>query len=442
MAIGQLDRLVEGAEARDAHDRPERLGRIDVVVGCHAVDDRRVAVDAGVGIADEAVARVVGADPAGGARPGHGVVVANQPEPVLETLGEALVDHRPIEHVLGRVADRRLLHRLREALHELVVDRLVHDHRAERRAALAGRPEAAEERSLDGEVELGVGHHYERVLAAELEAGRLHVAPAERPYLGADGGRAGEADLVDEPLLEGTLEPLERGRAVALDEVEDAVGEAAVDEELGERVAKRRRVLGRLPDDGIAAQDRGDEIPGGHRHREVARGDDRRHAHRVAEGEELLVGHLARNRLAVEAAALADEEVAGVDDLLHLPERLRVRLPDLPCDEAGECLLVLLHEPADLLDRLAADGRRDRCPVALRGAGGAAGVDEDAGIPQYGLADDLVQVRGVPRLDAPSLRARLAAHDRSNGPRLSDAHRPSVPAGPRPPARRPHRSQR
>ena len=137
------------------------------------------------------------------------MVVADQPEPVLEALGEALVDHRPVEHVLRRVADRRLLDGLREALHELVVHRLVHDHRAERGAALSGRPEAAEERALDGELELGVGHHDERVLAAELEAGRLHVAPAERADLGADRGRAGEADLVDEPLLERPLEPLE-----------------------------------------------------------------------------------------------------------------------------------------------------------------------------------------------------------------------------------------
>ena len=41
-----------------------------------------------------------------------------------------------------------------------------------------------------------------------------------------------------------------------------------------------------------------------------------------AEREQLLVGHLRRHRLAVEAPALAEEEVAGVDDLLHLAERL------------------------------------------------------------------------------------------------------------------------
>ena len=52
-------------ERRHADDRAERLGRVDLVVGGHAVDDRRVVEEPGVGVADEAVARVVGGDPAG-----------------------------------------------------------------------------------------------------------------------------------------------------------------------------------------------------------------------------------------------------------------------------------------------------------------------------------------------------------------------------------------
>ena len=223
-------------------------------------------------------------------------MVADQLEPVEEALLEALVDHRPVEHLGERVADRRLLDEAGEAAHELVVDRLVDDHRAERRAALPGGAEAAEQRALGGQVELGVGHHDQRVLAAQLEAGRLDVAPAQLADARADRGRAGEADLVDEPLRQRRLQPLEGGRAVALDQVEHAVGQPAGEEQLGERLAERRRVLGRLPDDGVAAQQRRDEVPGRHRDREVAGGDDRRHPDRVAEGEQLLVGQLARAR--------------------------------------------------------------------------------------------------------------------------------------------------
>ena len=77
----------------------------------------------------------------------------------------------------------------------------------------------------------------------------------------------------------------------------------------------------------------GHEVPGRHRDREVAGRDDHRDADRDAEREQLLVRHLRGDRLPVEPASLAEEEVAGVDDLLHLAERLGVRLADLPRDE-------------------------------------------------------------------------------------------------------------
>ena len=252
-----------------------------------------------------------------------------------------------------------------EAAHELVVYRLVHDHRAERGAALARGAEAAEQRALGGQVELGVRHHHERVLAAELEAGRLHMAPAQLADPRAHGRRAGEAHLVDELLVERALEPGEGAGPVALHDVEHALREPAVDEQPGQRVAQRGRVLRRLPDDRVAAQQGRHEVPGRNGHGEVAGGDDRRHPHRVAEGEELLVGHLARHGLAVEPPPLAQEEVAGVDDLLHLAQRLRIGLADLARDEPGERLLVVLHEAADRLDRLAAHGRRHGGPLAL-----------------------------------------------------------------------------
>ena len=212
--------------------------------------------------------------------------------------------------------------------------------------------------------------------------------------------------------------------AVRLHEVQHAVGQAARDEQARQRVARRRRVLGGLPDDRVAAQDRRHEIPGGHGHREVAGGDDRRHADRRAEREELLVGHLARHGLPVQAAALGEEEVAGVDDLLHLAERLGIRLADLARDEPGERLLVVLDDPADLLDDVAAHRRGHGRPLALRRARGAAGVDEDVRVAQLHLADDVLEVRRVARLHPLATRPILAADDRPDGPRVRDAHAP------------------
>jgi hypothetical protein len=306
----------------------------------------------------------------------------------------------------------------------------VDDRRAKRRAALAGRAEAGEQRPLDGELEVGVGHHHQRVLAAELEARRLQVAAAQLADARAHRRGAREADLVDEPLLERPLQALEGGVPAGLDQVQHALRQATVDEQLGERLAERRRVLRRLPDHGVAAQDRGHQVPGRDRHREVARGDDRRDADRRAEGEQLLVGHLARHGLPVQAPALAQEEVAGVDDLLHLAQRLRVGLAHLARHEAREGLLVGLDQPADLLDR-PAPGRRGRGgPVALGGSRRPAGLDEGGGVTEQHLGHRLVEAcrvgggEGAPG----TVGLDLAADDRGHAVRRGAGDRLRHPA--------------
>ena len=91
-------------------------------------------------------------------------------------------------------------HRRVEPVQELVVDRLVHDRRAERGAALPRRAEAGEQRALDGQVEVGVVGDDHRVLAAELQARRLQVPSAQLADPRADLAGPGEPDLVDRAL--------------------------------------------------------------------------------------------------------------------------------------------------------------------------------------------------------------------------------------------------
>ncbi len=167
-------------------------------------------------------------------------------------------------------------------------------------------------------------------------------------------------------------------------------------EELTEGLGDRRGVLGRLPHHRIAAQQRRHEVPGGHGGREVARGDHRGDADGHAEGEQLLVGHLRRHGLAVEPPALAEEEVRGVDDLLHLAQRLGVGLADLTRDQPRQRLLVLLHEAPELLDRPPAHGRGHLRPLALGAARGLAGGHERARVAQRHRGDLLAggRVRG------------------------------------------------
>jgi hypothetical protein len=66
VVVGEPHCLVERGERRDADDRAERLRAVDLVVERDAVDDRRVVEDPGVRVADEALARVRGGDPAPG----------------------------------------------------------------------------------------------------------------------------------------------------------------------------------------------------------------------------------------------------------------------------------------------------------------------------------------------------------------------------------------
>src|SRR5918997_1750755 len=382
VGVAELYRLVEVGELRNTDERAEGLGVEDLVFGRNTADERGVAEEAGLGVAYKGLAGVLVRDAARSGGAVYGVVVLYHVEEAGEAVGETLAEHRAVENVFGhRVAYLCLLDPLRQPGDELVVDGLVDDGGAQRGAPLAGGAEAAEEGALDGEVEVGVGHHDERVFAPEFQAGGLKVPAAERAYLLAHLRGAGKADLVHEALVECPLQALEGGRALALDDVQDAVGEAAGLEELGEGVADGGGVFGRFPDNGVAAGEGRDQVPRRHGHGEVPGRYDRRDPHRHPEREELLVRHLARHGLAVEAAAPPRQEVRGVFYLLHLAQRLDVGLADLEGDEAGEGLLVLLDDAPDFLYDLRPYRRRHRGPVLLRPARRPAGLHESAGVP-------------------------------------------------------------
>ena len=110
----------------------------------------------------------------------------------MDLLERGAVDDRAdVGVVLEAVAEPQLLGALDELRLELVVDLLVRDHAARRGAALAGRAERRPEDPLDREVDVGVVHDDDRVLAAELEVDVLEVAaPPFCGTLDADLARA------------------------------------------------------------------------------------------------------------------------------------------------------------------------------------------------------------------------------------------------------------
>ena len=87
-----------------------------------------------------------------------------------DVLERALVDERAdLGRGVGRVADLARARRARGASRGTRRTRVLHEDPSRRGALLAGRPERAGVRGLDGAVELGVGHHDQRIVPAELE---------------------------------------------------------------------------------------------------------------------------------------------------------------------------------------------------------------------------------------------------------------------------------
>src|SRR6266487_443161 len=134
--------------------------RISAVVGPKIAEDRRAVVEAFV----EPV-------PPGDLATGQELraLVLSDLRVGVDLLERRLVDHRPdVGVVLPAGAEPHLLDARDEARGELVVDGLVDDHAARGRAALARGAESRPDDAVDGQIEIGVVHDDDRVLAAEL----------------------------------------------------------------------------------------------------------------------------------------------------------------------------------------------------------------------------------------------------------------------------------
>ena len=161
-------------------------------------------------------------------------------------------DERPhLRLVELGVAHLHAPRRLDEQLGEAVVGGVLDEDARARAAVLAGVVEHRVRRGRRGALEVGVREHDVRRLAAELERHALdrsgRAAHDRLPHL----GRAGEADLRDVGVLD---EPLPDDRALAGDDVDDALRDARLERELGEPQRRQRRQLRRLQHDGVPAR--------------------------------------------------------------------------------------------------------------------------------------------------------------------------------------------
>ena len=161
-------------------------------------------------------------------------------------------DHRAVMRVaVGRDADAQRLDRRDQLLAQPFGGVLAHrHHHRQRHAALAGRAERRAGEIVDHLVEIGVGHDDAVVLGP---AHRLHALARGDPALVdvmRDVGRADEADRGDVRMVEDRVDHL----LVAVDHLQQALGRAGLEEQLGEPHRHARVALARLEDEGVAAR--------------------------------------------------------------------------------------------------------------------------------------------------------------------------------------------
>ncbi len=146
----------------------------------------------------------------------------------------------------------------------------MHEHARPGDAGLTRRDERGERRAGGGAVEVGVGQHDHRRLAAEL-AGHADEVFAGQLCDDAPGlGPAGQVELAH------ALVGAQRGAGLGAesgDHVEDAVGDLRLARDPRQFEGGERRVLRRLGDDAIPRRERGRELLGEDQQRVVPRRD-------------------------------------------------------------------------------------------------------------------------------------------------------------------------
>ncbi len=185
-------------------------------------------------------------------------------------------------------------------------------------------------------LEVGVGEHDVRALAAQLERDALDRRRRARRDRAPDLGRAGEGDLGHVGVVDEALAAL---AARPGDDLDHALGQAGLERELGEAQGGERRQLGRLEHHRVAGRQRRAHLPRGDGQREVPRHDEPDHAERLAHGEPQPARH--RDGVAQQALGRRGVVAEGVGHHPHLAARVADRLAGVARLEDRELLVVL-----------------------------------------------------------------------------------------------------
>ena len=308
---------------------------------------------------------------------------------------------------------------------ELVVDRVLDEQPRAGHAGLAGGREDARHDAVGRGLEVGVGEHDVRRLAAQLQATRARGATAA-PRITARAGR--RSPPVKATLSTPGMRDQRRARVLAEagDDVEHAGREAGLLDQLGELERRGRRLLGRLDDHAAAGGQRRRELPAHQQHRRVPRRDRGDHADRLAQRVDRRSRPVGGDRLAADLVGRPREVVVVVGQpaqlALHLADQLAVvgALDDRdPRGVRGDQLGQPAHQPRPLgagraPPALERGPRRAHRRVDVLGAGPRHRRPRPAGERIDGL-ERLARARGHPLAadQHPVLRATERRHARA-----------------------------
>ncbi len=179
------------------------------------------------------------------------------------------------------------------------------------------------------------------------------------------------------------------------DEVDDARRNAGIDKGLDEVQRGERGVVGGLDDAGIAANQRGQELPGGDGHGEVPGGDHAADADGQADGHGEFVAQLGGGGDAEEAAAFAGHVEGGVDGFLNVATGFGEHFAHLARHVPGVLLLAIDENLTGAVEDFGAFGGGSQPPGFEGLSGGGNGSVDVLGGGGLELANDVVVAGGI-----------------------------------------------
>ena len=146
--------------------------------------------------------------------------------------------------------------------------------------------------------------------------------------------------------------------AVALDDVEDAVGEAGLLDQLGQNERGRGVLLGRLQDERVAARQRVGQHPQRDHDREVERGDAGDHADGLSHRVNVEAARHLRAVRALQELGDTARELDALEPAGDLTTRVVEHLAVLTRDDRGQLVAMRVDQVAEAEQHPGAEARR------------------------------------------------------------------------------------